>query len=338
MLNQNDTTGAWLAESFQRYNIDPARGLAYLTAHYKGTVAPPLCIAIAQFLKRREIKGTGWSQLRHLREAVEDFAESLTHTSLQLITEDEIMEWLARWNLSAPKTWNEKRGYVQGLFLFAIKKGWIARSPAASIELRAPDHRVVPEVLQPAHAAALMSWLEINEPEWIPYYAFCLFAGVRPDIGRGEAGRLHDDLIGLPGGLAGRVINDNGFFVRGKKRKSRFVKWDDCGSLRTWLAAYPYHHGLIPRGLSRFQAARRLTAFRALHGLAYDVLRHTGASAMIHVPGASYAAIADRLENSEAMLREHYSGVWDSKRTVALYAIVPAGVGLQLDLGILKTG
>ena len=271
MSDQNEKTGAWLVESFQRFNIDPARGLAYLTAHYTGTVAPPLSEAMEKFFERREIKGTGWSQTRHLKTAFKDFAASLTHSSLELVNEDEVLAWLSQWNLDKAKTWNDQRGYIHGLFLFAIKKGWIARSPAAGIELRDPGTRPLPDVLHPTRAERLMAWLEINAPEWIPYFVFCLFAGVRPELAHGETGRLHDDLIGI-GPHANKVMNSEGFWVRGKMKTNRFVRWADCGPLRAWLNAYPCTKGLIPPDLSIYQAARRLTAIRAKHELSPDKL------------------------------------------------------------------
>lgn len=115
------------------------------------------------------------------------------------------------------------------------------------------------------------------------------------------------------------------------------MRWDDCGPLRAWIAAYPCTDGLIPRGLSIYQAARRLTALREEHSLTYDVLRHTGASAMLHVPNASFTVISSRLENSETVLKDHYQGLWCALRTTALYAILPAGrAGMRPALPMLR--
>jgi len=90
-MSDQNKTAMWLFESFERYKIEPARGLADLTAHYTGTVAPPLGLAFAQFLKRRETKGTGWSQRRPRKAALDDFAASPTHPDVSLVTEDEVL-------------------------------------------------------------------------------------------------------------------------------------------------------------------------------------------------------------------------------------------------------
>ena len=99
--------------SFERHNVDPARGLAYLRAHYTCTVAPPLTEAIKQFWARHKIKGTDWSQLRHLKAALDDFATSHAHSSIKLVTEDEVLVSLAQRALDKAKTWIDQRGDVQ---------------------------------------------------------------------------------------------------------------------------------------------------------------------------------------------------------------------------------
>ena len=79
MLDQNTNTAAWLLESFERFNIDPARGLAYLTAHYTGTVAPPLDKAIEQYRLVAGAKTVPTSLVQDAVQRVEKLADTVQH-------------------------------------------------------------------------------------------------------------------------------------------------------------------------------------------------------------------------------------------------------------------
>lgn len=329
MTTEHTDTSAWCMETMRRNNIDPTKAMAFLTKHYLATQAPAMVKVVENFLAEIELKGTGHTQLRHLRTSLYDFVAKLNHDRIELVIEQEIRDWLKRWDGSKPKTWNDKLGYVKSLLLYAIDRKYISTSPAVCIKNRRMGDRKIPEVLDPTEAAALMHWLEECAPEWVPYFAFCLFAGVRPYLRHGEAGRLHGDIMGGQGALK-KSFNPHGFFVRGKNKQTRFCRWENCGPLRAWLAVYPYTGGLIPPGLSISQAERRLKKIRAKFNLSHNVLRHTAASAAIHVPGASFAQLSEHFENSEKMLLRHYSGVWWPERTIEFYAIKPKMVPVAL--------
>jgi integrase len=279
--------------------------------------------------------GTGVSQTRHVKTALVDFWRYLPREQRERpgsISREQILEFLRPYESLSAKSYNERRGYLCTVFAVAVEFGWLTRSPVDSVpRRRSPRHRPPPSVLQPLAALRLLRWVQSNAPEWVPYFAFCIFAGLRPCVREGEAHRLDEDMrnpVAL-GGLP--ALDQDGFWVRGKTGAMRHVSWSLCGPLRHWISAYP-SAGLIPDGLSYSQAERRLQAIRKRFGLTHDVMRHTGASAMLYVPGASFAAVAMALDNSERVLRKKYVGVWSAERSAALYGITPDSAPVELAL------
>lgn len=332
-MEKNDlATANWLLETCKQNGIDPAKGMKFLTTHYRATTAACNFSAIRrEFLRERGADSAGHSQHRHLRTSLRDFTRSLSREKVrapELITEQDCRDWLARWLPPAceKKTWNEKLGYLHGLLLYAVRKDYLPRAPTSGIKRFKIRRTKVPAVLDPMAAQRLMTWLEEHAPQWIPYFAFCLFAGMRPDVREGEAHRLDHD-IHRPSVFLGRpAMNASGFWLRGKTGRTRHVKWSHCGPLRAWLMAYPATGGIVPEGLTYAQAERELQAIRAANGLTHDILRHTAATARINMEGASFAQVALDFDNSEKMLRDHYLGIWEDGATVAFYGILPARV------------
>jgi hypothetical protein len=82
------------------------------------------------------------------------------------------------------KTYNNRRGILSTFFKFAFHRGWIAENPI----LRVPHHRIrrrrgMTQTLTVAQARAMMEHFESFEGgRWVPYFALCLFAGIRPGV------------------------------------------------------------------------------------------------------------------------------------------------------------
>lgn len=320
--------GLYLLEAFRRHGIEPDRGMQYLAAHLKPVLGVTVAEMAEGFLAARARKGTGPEQLRHLRLALRAFVAAMGEDKSrpELVTEADCVAFLARWEGKAAKTWNEQLGYLHGLWLWSSRRGYVSKAPTAGIARLRLRRVRLPAVLAPERVERLLCWLEHEEPDWVPYHVFAVFSGLRPDVRGGEARRLDEDLLAPMRHLGvAAAVSDMGFFVRGKTGGRRHVGWEVCGPLRAWLAAYPVGRGrgLIPPGLTYAQAERRLHAIRRRFGLSHDVLRHTAASAMVHAPGASFAAVAMALDNSERMLRQHYIGLWDEARTRALWSLLP---------------
>jgi integrase len=99
---------------------------------------------------------------------------------------------LPRTRPAALKTYNNRRGILSTPFNFAVQKDLLARNP---IE-KTPYHRIShrrgsAETLTAEDAAKLMVYVEeFKGGVLVPYFALCLFAGVRPCPVFGEISKL----------------------------------------------------------------------------------------------------------------------------------------------------
>lgn len=132
------------------------------------------------------------------------------------------------------KTWVNRRGYLTAFAEYCRQEGWIENNPASGIRnYRKQDfNRPAPAILSVEQAAKLMAYLETYEGgRLVPFYALCLFAGIRPDWDNGEISKLrpeHFDLqhrqLKLPATIT-------------KTHKPRIVVLQP--NLIKWLRAYP---------------------------------------------------------------------------------------------------
>lgn len=88
------------------------------------------------------------------------------------------------------KTWNNRRGYLTSFFDYCRKEHWTDVNAATEIknyQKKDMPRKPLPAVLTAKHAATLMHHLEtFQNGRLVPFYAVCLFAGVRPDWDNGE--------------------------------------------------------------------------------------------------------------------------------------------------------
>lgn len=317
---------AYLLQVLAKHDISHDVAISHFLAHKASFKCPRLTRLIREVSHAMRHRKTGHSQRRHVLAGLVQFYWALQPEQREhpgTITREHILAFLQRYDGMAVKTWNEMFAYITSAFAIAVERGWLVVSPCVSIPRKPPaKHRPPAIVREPMAALELMRWVQANEKEWVLYFAFALFAGVRPDIREGEAHRLDEDMRFPHRHLHRPALDADGFWIRGKDGRVRHVAWSICGPLHAWVQAYP-QDGLIPNGLSYSQAERQLKAIRERFDITHDELRHTGASAMLNVPGASFAQVALALGNSERMLTRFYAGLWNAGKTAALYAILP---------------
>jgi hypothetical protein len=82
---------------------------------------------------------------------------------------------------AAHKTFNNRRGVVSSFLRFALQRDWIADNPLSKIPprriRRRRDCAVTFAALQ---AKGLMAFVEEHYPTAVPFFALCMFAGIRP--------------------------------------------------------------------------------------------------------------------------------------------------------------
>ena len=193
------------------------------------------------------------------------------------------------------KTYNNRRGVVSTFLKFAEQREWLVANPIKKVPYyRIAHRRGSAKTLTAAQAQELMTYVEgYQNGRLVPFFALCLFAGIRPCLRTGEILRL----------LPGHVRLDTGVILIepevSKVREKRTVAIQP--NLAAWLRAYPLaENPIIVPNLQKLRAriAKRF-------GLTHDVMRHTFIS--MHVAKfRSLGEAALQAGNSESFIKKHY--------------------------------
>ena len=144
----------------------------------------------------------------------------------------------------------------------------------------------------------------------MPYFALCLFAGIRPGVPDGEISKLQPGAVDLKA----KTI-----FVPAeisKTREPRRVAIQP--NLVAWLGAYPLER--FPIVVGDFQ--KRRAKFAKRFHLTHDVLRHTFISMFV----AEYRSMGEaalQAGNSEAIIRKHYLDLRSASEAEEFFDIMP---------------
>jgi integrase len=226
----------------------------------------------------------------------------------------------------ALKTYNNRRGIVSTFLKFAFLRGWIAENPIAKV----PQHRIrrrrgMAATLSAAQARELMEHIEDYEGgRWAPYFALCLFAGIRPSVPDGEITKLTPEAVDLDAGVISVSAEVS------KVREPRKVAIQP--NLAAWLRAYPLEK--YPLVVTNFY--RRRARIGKDFGLTHDVMRHTFIS-MFVAKFRSIGEAAIQAGNSESIIRRHYLDLKSAEEAKDYWGILPQRVIRQAaPLGILS--
>ena len=210
------------------------------------------------------------------------------------------------------KTHNNRRGIVSTFLKFAFQRGWLAENPI----LKVPHYRIkrkrgVAQTLTATQARELMEYFEALEGgRWVPYFALCLFAGIRPSVPHGEITRLRPADVNLETGIISISAHVS------KVREPRKITIPS--NLAAWLRAYPLDK--FPITGANFQ--KRRAKFKAQFNLTHDVLRHTYISMFVG-KFRSIGEAAIQAGNSESIIRRHYLDLKTTAEADAFFGILP---------------
>ncbi len=210
------------------------------------------------------------------------------------------------------KTYNNRRGIVGTFLKFCFHRGWIAENPV----LKVPQHRIrrrrgMATTFNATQARTLMEFMETHEGgRWVPYFALCLFAGIRPGVPDGEITKLKPESVNLETGII--MITPEVSKVREPRRVTIQP------NLAAWLRAYPLdkHPIVVPN----FKKKRE--EFKDKLKLTHDVLRHTFIS-MFVAKFRSIGEAAIQAGNSESIIRRHYLDVKATSEAEEFFNILP---------------
>ena len=214
--------------------------------------------------------------------------------------------WVAR------KTFNNRRGIVSTFLKYALQREWIAENPLVKI----PPHRMrrrrsAARTLTASQAQELMAHVERQHGGCaVPFFALCLFAGIRPCVRTGEILRLRPGHVRL----AENIISIDGEVS--KVREPRRVAIQP--NLAAWLRTYPLtEFPIIPPNLQHLRAeiAKRFD-------LSHDIMRHT----FILMFVAKYRSLGEaalQAGNSESIIRRHYLDLKNADEAEQFFGILP---------------
>lgn len=250
--------------------------------------------------------------------------EKFPRRSVGSLKTEEIATWLGSLGVGK-KTFNNQRGNLNAFFRFCVAKPrqWATENPVADIA-KFRITRGLPEILTPEKCAELMAYVETYRggPRsklpagcLAPYFALCLFGGLRPSVPHGEVWKLAQH---NPGKLIDLELGVIRITPEVSKVKSiRQVKIRPA--LAAWLTRYPIDKfRLIPTN-----AQALITDVRKRFALGDDVLRHSFISAHV-AKWKSLGEAALEAGNSEAMIRKHYLNMLTDAQADAFWAIMPA--------------
>jgi integrase len=165
--------------------------------------------------------------------------------------------------------------------------------------------------LSTQQAGDLMAHFEQFEGgRWVPYFALCLFAGIRPGVPNGEITKIKPADVNLDTGIISISADAS------KVREPRRITIQP--NLAAWLRAYPLSK--FPIVVGDFQ--KRRAKFRDQFHLTHDVLRHTYIS--MHV--AKFRSIGEaaiQAGNSESIIRKHYLDLKTPAEAEQFFGILP---------------
>jgi integrase len=252
------------------------------------------------------------SHLVFMKRDLKRFVRSFPKATVAELTAERLINYF---NLGKPslKTYNNRRGIVSTFLKFAFQRGWISENPIAKV----PHHRIrrkrgAVATLSTAKAAELMAAVEaLDGGRFVPFFALCLFAGIRPCLRTGEILRLKPEDVNLETGF---------IFVSAdvsKVREPRKVTIQP--NLIAWLKAYPPtdERPIVPKNLQHVRAR-----IAKAHGLSHDIMRHTFIS-MFVAKFRSIGEAAIQAGNSEAIIRKHYLDMKSQTEAEEFYGIMP---------------
>ncbi len=210
------------------------------------------------------------------------------------------------------KTHNNRRGLLSTFFKFAFQRGWTVENPIPKVPLyRIRRQRGMARTLSAQQVRVLMEFLESYQGgKWVPYYALCLFAGIRPGVPHGEITKLKPGDVNLESA----IIHISA--AVSKVREPRRIAIQP--NLAAWLHAYPLDK--FPIVLGNFK--KRREKFAKQFGLTHDVLRHTFIS-MFVAKFRSIGEAAIQAGNSESIIRRHYLDLKTQAEAEAFWSIAP---------------
>lgn len=286
----------------------------YAIANYREPVpSRQLPEAIAAYVAKRrrdhERDLLSACQLHNIVRELKVLEKRFPNRSIASLAPSELVDHCER-NAGSLKSYNLRRAILSTFFKFARQSEWLETNPIEKVAHHRIAHRRGSAVtLSASRSAEVMEFVETLEGgALVPYFALCLFAGIRPNERHGEIAKLKPEFIRFDTGVI--LIEPEVSKVRMPRRITIQP------NLAAWLRAYPFepvdtyfidHH--------RKKVTRHFN-------LSHDVLRHTFVS-MFVAKFRSMGEAALQAGNSETIIRKHYLDLKTKEEAEAFFSILP---------------
>ncbi|MFI5335722.1 MAG: site-specific integrase [Opitutales bacterium] len=287
----------------------------FALANYREPTAQKLLAeAVAEYVatKKHEREQDLLSEphLTRLKRDLERLKKHFPGTTVAELTGPRLIEYFET-GRSGLKTFNNRRGIVSTFLKYTLQRGWIIENPLTKIPpRRIRRRRGCAITFAAAQAAALMAYVEVHYPAAVPFFALCLFAGIRPCLRTGEILRLKPEHVKVTEG----VIRIDGEVSKVREPRNVTIQ----PNLAAWLRKYPLEKfPIIPTNLQHIREKVALN-----YPLAHDVMRHTFIS-MFVARFRSLGEAALQAGNSESIIRKHYLDLKSTAEADVFFGIRP---------------
>jgi integrase len=287
----------------------------FALANYRAPLMPKLLAAaveafVASKDHEREQDLVSKSHLERVKRDLKCLQRHFPGVTVADLTGTRLMEYFEAHG-AAHKTFNNRRGIVSTFLKFAHQKDWIADNPLTKIpQRRIRRRRGCAATFTASQASELMAHVEKHHPAAVPFFALCLFAGIRPCLRNGEILRLQPENVKLDANLI-RIDGDVS-----KVREPRNVTIQP--NLAAWLRAYPLaKFPIVPPNLQHIRAKVVQN-----YPLGHDVMRHSFVSNFV----AKFRSIGEaalQAGNSESIIRKHYLDLKTTEEAEQFFGILP---------------
>jgi len=259
-----------------------------------------------------------------VRKRINQLKAIWSDTPIMAVSRQDVLQHLDDLKLSgkSARTRINTRAVLSKFFNFTVEKGWIAHSPCAGIKIKAAENDVTTLTVEQAEALMNAASEAKYAAGMVPYFALCLFAGLRPS----EARRLDWSRIRFEDGRIEILKSIT------KTKRRRWAKIEANGL--EWLKPHRKASGLIV-DFSEMTWKRQFHWIRDKAGMSAkgeggndvqwdeDIMRHSYASYWLAVH-KNAAELAELMGNTVTIIRKNYENAMLESVGKQYWAIEPS--------------
>lgn len=240
------------------------------------------------------------------------------------ITQQQIKDALAHFS---PSYFNAQLRIIRAVFEYAVEKKLAAENPAAAIEEKIVNAKTTEAaILTVEQTKSLLRTANEAAPQYVPFLALALFAGIRPDLNDGELVKMTWEMVHLKDR---RIIIPKTVSKTGDRR---VIEMED--TLFEWLQFHAAKNKKQkPQGaiVPRKNIVSLMRLLRSISGVEWkqDITRHSFAS--YHLSHfENLARCVESMGHRDAqMLWKHYKAAVPKDVAADYWQVTPGALGLN---------